>query len=368
MRHADKTAVTVNVTNQCNLRCEYCMAASGKEQVAPIEISPAFAKCGIEDALNGRPTGIAATMLRFFSPGEPSQRMGLVRECAEFARTLAPSIKMEIQTNGLFPSLDETNWIADAFNAVWFSLDGPADVNDRHRHDENHRGRTAEIEQNLSVVAERTFVGVRATVVEETLDAQEDLVKYYHGLGVRYLGLNPVIRAIERGTNGNVEVTTCDIMRFARGFLKAYECGKQLGMHIVSTLTFNFDEETNCACRSCLPMPQLNPDGSVSSCDMALYADTKQELRCFIYGTWNQEEGRIIYDEDKITHLRNRRLPNLAKCRGCQVEKYCAGGCAGRTAYQTGSIYDIIPEYCAATRFLAKYIPLGENTLEYTHP
>ena len=32
MKHCDKKAVTVNVTNKCNLRCTYCMASSPSEQ------------------------------------------------------------------------------------------------------------------------------------------------------------------------------------------------------------------------------------------------------------------------------------------------------------------------------------------------
>ena len=66
MRHCDKKAVTVNVTNRCNLRCIYCMASSAEEQFAPIDIPIECAKSGIRDALEGYPTGIKAEILRFF--------------------------------------------------------------------------------------------------------------------------------------------------------------------------------------------------------------------------------------------------------------------------------------------------------------
>ena len=59
----------------------------------------------------------------------------------------------------------------------------------------------------MALVAEKTFVGVRSTVVEETIDHQVDLVNYYHGLGIKYLGLNPVIRPIRRKEDGTIEVT-----------------------------------------------------------------------------------------------------------------------------------------------------------------
>lgn len=344
------------------------MASSAEEQVNPITIPIKFAKKGIEDALRGYPTGIVPTMLRFFSPGEPTQAMDIVRECVEYARHLSPGIQTELQTNGLFNSPEDGEWIANNFDTVWFSLDGWPEVNDINRPDIHGIGRTREIESNLGMVVEKAAVGVRATVVEETLEQQDALVEYYFELGVRNLALNPEIRQIKRKDNGNTEVTKFSIMDFARGFARAHERAEALGIVLLSSLTFNFDEPTTIACRSCLPVPQLNPDGSVASCDMSLYADTKQELQPFIYGAWDDGRGIISYSAEKIEYLRSRRLENLPKCRNCDIGEYCAGGCAGRVAYQTGDLYGVIPEYCAATKYLAKTIPLGRRRAHYTHP
>ena len=368
MKHCDKKAVTINCTNKCNLCCEYCMASSSLEQANPITIVSAFAKKGIEDALTGHPTGIKATILRFFSPGEPTQKMAIIRECVELARAIDPQIKLELQTNGLFESYDDAKWIADTFNIVWFSLDGPPSVNDVHRPDANKIGRTKEIEANMGIVAARTNVGVRSTIVEETVYRQHELVEYYVNMGIRNMAFNPVIRPILRNDTGNVTVTKGAIMDFARGFIPAYKVAMKMNVTLFNSLTFNFDEPTEVSCRSCLPMPQLNPDGSVSSCDMALYSDTKKELSCFVYGRWDSESGTISYDMEKIRFLQNRRLDLLPKCKDCDIGKYCAGGCAGRVAYQTGNIYDVIPEYCAATKYLASYIKVGEQSLIHSHP
>lgn len=368
MRHSDKRVVTVNPTNKCNLRCDYCMASSDAEQGKPISIDLDFAKTGIADALSGYPTRIIAQGLRFFSPGEPTQEMNVVRECVNFARSIDPYLAVELQTNGLFDSPSDTEFIRDNINKVWFSLDGPPYINDVNRPDEDGKGRTREIERNMLIVGERAKIGVRPTVVEKTLDHQDMLVEYYHDLGVKEVALNPVIRPIIRGEEGNISVTHDSIMHFARGFLKAYKKARELGMRINSSLTFNFDEPTHVACRSCLPMPQLNPDGSVSSCDMALYHDTKRELEPFIYGYWDEETGKINYDSDKIRDLRARRLGSLPKCDCCEIKEYCAGGCAGRVAYQTGSIYDVIPDYCVAIKWLGKKMELGQLVGNLTHP
>ena len=368
MKHCDKKAVTVNVTNQCNLRCGYCMASSADEQANPYTIPLDFAKCGIHDSIHGYPTGVEASIIRFFSPGEPTQRMDIIKECVEYARSLNSDIQIELQTNGLFPSPEDTKWIANNIDVVWFSLDGPPEINDIQRPDAYGVGRTLEIEKNLSIVSQNTTVGVRATVVEETIQHQDRLVQYYYEKGVTNLGLNPVIRQIKRKDQGKNEVTKIGIMEFAKGFLKADETAKELGVILSSSLTFNFDEKTDIACRCLIPMPQLNPDTSVSSCDMALYEDTKKELQCFLYGRWNQKSGKIEYDRTKISHLRNRTGHTIKACSKCEVRDYCAGGCAGRIAYQTGDIYAVIPEYCAAIKYLARKMRLGRKMFEVTHP
>jgi radical SAM protein with 4Fe4S-binding SPASM domain len=344
------------------------MASSHEEQNNPVTIESDFALTGIKDAIEGTPTGIKAKAVRFFSPGEPTQRMKIIRDCVEYARTLNSALEFELQTNGLFQSFEDTKWIASNFNIVWFSLDGPASINDHHRPDPSGRGRTKEIEENMRFVSRNTSVGVRSTIVEETIDKQEMLVDYYYNLGIRNLGFNPIIRAIRRNDCTSAEVTKGNIMHFAEGFVKAYHRAEKLGMNLLSSLTFNFDEPTDIACRSCCPMPQLNPDGSVSSCDMALYGDTMNNLQCFVYGHWISERKNIIYDRTKIDFLRSRKLGNLPKCDDCDIRMYCAGGCAGRVAYQTGNIFDTIPEYCAATIYLAKNMELGRGLIKYTHP
>lgn len=372
MKHCDKKAVTINPTNKCNLRCIYCMASSGEEQNNPIKISIDFAKRGIEDALKGYPTNISADILRFFAPGEPTQAMDVIMECVNFARAIKPDILTELQTNGLFETSEDTEWIRDNFSFVWFSLDGPCNINKKNRPDINGQDRTTEIEQNMKIVAEKATVGVRPTIVEETMDYQAEIVAYFGNMGVKNIATNPVIYPIQRQDTGKKIVTNGNIMRFARGFIRAFKQAERLGVSLTSSLTFNFDEPTNIACRSCIPMPQLNPDGTLSSCDMALYGDTKKELQCFLYGRWDHKEKKIIYDEKKIEYLRSRRLENLPLCSDCKYGKYCAGGCAGRAAFQTGDIFTTIPAYCAATKFLAKelYYSLGINSIsnEATHP
>jgi uncharacterized protein len=369
MKHSDKRAVTVNTTNKCNLRCIYCMASSSDEQSNPITIDIEMVYKGISDALKGYPTGIAAEMLRFFAPGEPTQEMEVIKEATRYARSINKDIRIELQTNGLFQSKEDMDWIADNINDIWFSLDGWAEVNDRNRPDEFGNGRTADIENNMKYLAQKgAFVGVRCTIGPETLNKQSELLHYYADMGLKYICFNPITTPVKRNDGGSKPVYQNDIMHFAKGFVQAYAEAVKLGCILSSSLTYNFDEKTKINCRSCLPMPQLNPDGTVSACDKATYKDTKEEIRCFIYGQWDSSKKEYVYDNEKIKYLQNRTLENLEDCKECNIGEYCAGSCLGRVAYQTGDIYKVIKDQCYAIKYLARHLPLGQMIVEHTHP
>jgi radical SAM protein with 4Fe4S-binding SPASM domain len=327
-----------------------------------------FAKKGIEDAFKGHPTGVKAKILRFYSGGEPTQAIRIIKECVEYARLLDPNIKTELQTNGLFLSKEIALWIRDNISVVWFSLDGPPEINNKNRPDKKGEGRTAEIENNLKLVMEKSAVGIRSTIIEEMVNKQYLMVEYYSKLGIKNLAFNPVFNPVERNSQGKKDITSFSIMDFARGFLVAYKKANELGINLLSSLTCNFDEPTLKACWSCIPMPQLNVDGSVSSCDMVLYKDTKKELKPFLYGEWNKNGEKIIYNMEKINYLKRRNLKDLSKCKNCEIACYCAGGCLGGVAYEKGDMYDIIETDCKAIKYLAKNIPLGQRKIILTHP
>ena len=294
--------------------------------------------------------------------------MGVIRECIAYAKHINPAVQTELQTNGLFQNDEDAIWIGENFDIVWISLDAPSSINDMYRPDANGNGRTDEIEKYLQIVSDYTKVGVRATIVDETINNQTELVTHFHNMNVKYLAFNPVINPIKRNDKEKSDVNKSSQLLFAKGFCDAYKVANNLGIEFTNSMTFNFDEPAEYSCRSCLPMPQLNPDGSVSSCDMAMFSDTKESLKVFLYGLWNPNDKLIIYDQAKIQNLQRNKRTNIVACMSCPISEYCAGGCIGRTVYQTGKLGTIVPEVCEATRYMAKHIGVGKKILCNTHP
>ena len=76
--------------------------------------------------------GVSRAEIQFFG-GEPFYAKDVVKYSVEYATTRAAELGLlvhfEVTTNGVYGS-DLSRWIAENFNAVVLSLDGPKDIQD----------------------------------------------------------------------------------------------------------------------------------------------------------------------------------------------------------------------------------------------
>lgn len=290
-----------------------------------------------------------------------------MRSIHDFANGLAPGeVEVEVQTNGTF-SDDVADWLAEYAHVVWFSFDGPPPLNDAERVDVAGRGCSGRVLRNIERLREAVIVGVRPTVTPRTLPLLPSLVEYFHSLGARAVAPNPQIFPVRRDAGMAVDFAGgIDLMEFAIQFERAWIVGDRLGVEVASELTFGFDEPSDYCCRACIPAPHLTLDGFVSCCDIGLWGDTPyQEL---IYGVYHPSDGSIEYYPDRIKTLRSRSARNLSHCADCIARFNCAGGCLGRTAHDTGTIWGQRTSFCQAVRYLASRLPRNTHSGRIFHP
>lgn len=356
LTHGKKKQLTVFVTARCNLRCRYCYPEGDKEKPQTIDID--FVKCGIRDFFFQQDS----RMIRLFGVGEPTTEFELLQTTRDYAYELAgDDLSVELQTNGVF-SHEVAEWIAGNVDVVWISIDGPPEINDKLRPAPEGKGLTYQILENIDYLKDKLFVGVRPTIGPENLSMLPQLVEYFGALGVKAVCPNE-----ENIPDGTYEsITSIDMMEFARQLEKAWYTAENHGLILSSNLTFNFDEETIYACRACLPVPHLTIDGYVSCCDDGQWGDSlPQDL---IFGKYDPENKKITYFSDRIETLRRRHADNLVHCQDCIAKYNCAGGCLGRTAYQSGSMWGQRLDFCKAVRYLAARLPRNTKNGTVFHP
>jgi uncharacterized protein len=359
MPHCEKNPLSLFITSNCNMSCKYCYTQKIRCNKQTIPYS--FGKKGIDVYLTPQ-----NPHLRFFGAGEPTLEIELLKKLYNYAfEKIGTSLVTEIQTNGYFGH-NTAKWLANHLDIIWLSWDGPADVQNSYRITTGGEPTSHIVEKNAKYLIENSkgVVGVRMTVGAQNVTKQEEAIRYFASKGIKHVWSDPIFR----GLNEIEDQSDIDIMQYAKEFIKATHIASELGVNYGSLLTCNFDAKTEYNCRACLSAPHLTTDGYISACDMALFGQLGGPMDCFIYGRWDKDNNDLIYDHDKINHLKTRSASNMKKCQNCEVISYCAGYCLGEIANETGDFFNIKEKVCEAIRFLAKELNVGQLSYKYHHP
>ncbi len=378
MAHYKKQQITIFPTSSCNMRCLYCVAAKSMSSAKNKVIDLDFAKKGIQDYFSDD----IHHQIRFYSNGEPTCEMGIIKECLSYGQKLIDERKRnkiptkelisEIQTNCIFDE-DTVEWIAQNINYVWVSIDGWPEIQNKYRKIKDGKNSSDIVIKNIKkmlaikneITNRDSFVGVRVTIVEETVDKQIELIRYFHGLGITEICSEPCFKPVDH-KNRNKEITLVNLKKYIYNFVEAWRVAQDIGVTYMNSFMVNFDESVTYACRTCLPTPHLTVDGYVSACDLGFHGDTL--LKDLIYGEYNPEKKEIEYWSNNKKKLQSRNCQNIPACHGCEIAKYCGGGCLGRSYHETGDFYGVIDDYCWATKFLAHNLDRNKITFKHLHP
>ena len=361
-----KQQITFFLTSQCNLRCRYCYMPKMHVENTDRVIDLDFAIAGLRDFFSSGPS----RTIRFFGSGEPTIAFRRMVEIWEIARQMAgDDLRTELETNGYF-SDEIADWVEDHIDYLWVSVDGPPEIQDRQRPVINGMRSSPTIVNNIKrfAASKRLQFGVRATIEADNIDKQSYLIDYFHELGVKYVAASPTYYY-----KVNTKIETPSLLEFAKNFVPAFYHALELGMFYQTLLIVNFDEEVDIYCQASIPTPRLTTDGYVSSCDWASFgvkylpSRVQQEL---IYGYFDKNTKEIVYDKNTIDRIRKRNNEYLGStsCFGCKALKHCGGGCVGKMAAATDSIYTATPDWCESVRYLYDNLPINRGLYPFIHP
>ncbi|MBN2534945.1 MAG: Cys-rich peptide radical SAM maturase CcpM [Spirochaetales bacterium] len=149
--------VTLQVTQQCNLRCDYCAYSGGyfnrehNNRRMPVDI----ARRGIDFLLeHSRDKEIVSVG---FYGGEPLLEFDLIKECIHYTekRGEGKNIVFNITTNGTLLDREKIAYMAEHDVYIMVSLDGPQFMHDRHRkYAHGNRGSFEKVMSNLRLIQE----------------------------------------------------------------------------------------------------------------------------------------------------------------------------------------------------------------------
>jgi radical SAM protein with 4Fe4S-binding SPASM domain len=371
MPYCDKKAISFLLTTQCNLRCTYCYGARNTDKNVLVG---RFAKRVLHDYVGGV-GGIK--QIRFFADGEPTTEMDLLKRIYEEAKGLEPNMVAEIQTNGVF-SEETADWLGKNLDYVYVSIDLLPDDHDKYRVTAGGKPSSPLILKTLQYFKDmsdrKAKIALRATITKYNIERQKEGIDFYHdNYGIDIFWVDPIFQPVSDVAEKTYE--PIDMMQFAETFVDAHNHAWSRDIFYESYLTTNFDGKTDKACRSCLPMPHLTMDGYLSACELATYGKDAGNMAPMIYARYDDENDKIVYDEEKLKTLRSRTLQNMpTNCRTCVAGEHCAGYCLGETLNENGSLFRVKTRVCKALRYIYGEIgylyqdKFGTNGFPHTHP
>lgn len=383
MPHCNKKMLSFFMTTKCNLCCRYCYNAEERNKIQEHTISFNIAKAAIDWYFANH----ESRHIRFYGPGEPTQEFEKLKHITEYAKSHPDGgnrVTVEIQTNGVF-SETVREWALENINIMWVSFDGMKDIQDYNRPlNPKYRsvfgGKTsAEIlEDNVTWLIKNKgshdlMVGARATITNNNVDKQLQMVDYFYDLGIEYIWTDPLFHTVDKipvcDDLNKVNSYHFDMDVYIDCYLKSYHYARAKGLFWGSFLAVNFDGESSYHCRCCTPLdaPHITPDGYISACDMVVLGEATYHMSPFIVGKWNAHTNLFDFDSEKIQALNNRRSTEMEHCRDCPAKLHCGGYCLGETVNETGNLYGQNKTKCAAIVKLFKALGVCD-TYEYLHP
>lgn len=324
-------SLVMNLTNQCNLSCQYCYEF-GEDKVATPEGKPKFmdletAKASV-DFLLAQSAGRKAVHITFFG-GETLMNFPLLKQVVTYASEQAAAqgraIDFSLTTNAtlLTPAIIE--FLSENRIGVTVSMDGPADLHDKLRVFANGQGSYGIIEPRVRALIEghRTRpITARVTLTSGVTDVVRIFRHLKQDLGFHEVGFAPVTTAPnrlyaigERGMDGVLE----QFHVLAGEYLQYALRGEMHGFSNVSDTIAELYQGVNKShpCGAGLGLMGVGPSGDIAPCHRFVDSD--------VHSLGNIKTG--VDREKQADFLTRGNINCKYDCHTCWARPLCAGGC-----------------------------------------
>ena len=377
MPHCNKKMISFFLTTKSNICCRYCYNVEERSRIEERTLPFHIAKAGIDWYFLSQ----SSRHIRFYGPGEPTREFELMKEITKYAKDQDARVTVELQTNGVFTQ-EVRNWLLENANIIWMSFDGARDIQDyyrpinlRYAEEFGSKASSEILEDNVKWLIGNSkqrnlMVGARATITNENVNRQVEMVNYFASLGIRYIWNDPLFNSVGEKPIREIDgKKTIDLDNYIEQYALAKEYAEKMGVFYGSFLAVNFVGESEYHCRACTPLcaPHITPDGYISACDMVVVGEKPYHMEPFIVGKYSAETASFVIDMHKIRLLEKRKSSNITHCSDCPVKLHCGGYCLGETVNETGKLDGQDALKCEAIKKL--YERIGScNTYTYLHP
>lgn len=344
----------------CNIDCDYCYLPhrqdSSRMSLATIRMA---ARRLVEDGLVGRQLTVV------WHAGEPLALPAAYYEeaFAEIAREIGPGCEIghSFQTNGTLIDDAWCDLLRRQRARIGVSVDGPADLHDRHRRTRRGEGTHARVVAGIARLREHGIpFHVIAVITRDSLGRAEDLHDFFVAQGVIEVGMN---FDEAEGIHAESSLAGCEDAHAAflaeslalsiqsRGRYRVRELAYALRLIAEALPVRRFGATAWPENSQTVPYSLITVgwNGDFSTFSPELLGQPSPEFKDFVLGNVNESGYLAAARGDVFARLWQGIQ---AGCRRCEAEcayfKYCGGGAPANKLYEHGRLDAAETLYCRA--------------------
>lgn len=352
--HFPLQTLVMNLTNQCNLSCQYCYEF-GEDKIATPEGKKKFmdwetAKTAV-DFLFAQSEGRRTVHITFFG-GEALMNFPVLRSVVDYSRTRAEergvSVDFSLTTNGTLLTPAIIDYLAENRVGVTVSLDGPREMNDQFRIFANGRGSYDIIAPKVRDLLARHHtrpIAARVTMTSRAMDVFKIYRHLKHDLGFHEVGFAPVTTSPDRLYSVNepgMEEVFAQFGELAKEYLQFALRGELHGFSNVSDTLAELHQGVNKShpCGAGLGLLGVAPSGDIAPCHR--FVDSDQHALGSVFTGIDKKKQSAFLDRGNI-----QAKPD---CHTCWARPLCAGGCHHEAFVRYGDTGHPNLHYCTWIR------------------
>jgi uncharacterized protein len=327
------TTMVLNVTNQCNLSCEYCYEY-GEDKIVDTEngrqpkfMSEETARQSVDFML--KESGRNRTAHITFFGGETLMNFPVLKKTIAYARSRAAELEKEVDfsltTNATLLKPDIIEFLAENQVGVTISIDGPKEVQDKFRVFHNGSGSYDIVAPKIKELLARHRsrpIGARVTLTSGSMDVTRIYRHLTEEIGFWEVGFAPVTTSPTRRhaiSGAGYDEMLGQFRDLAYEFLEASVANRHHGFSNVKETLQELHTGVSKAypCGAGLGLLGVATDGDVALCHRFAGSDAHK------LGTVRDGIDR----EAQQAFLEQHHIANKTDCRVCWARPLCSGGC-----------------------------------------
>ena len=322
--------LTVYVDNRCNLACEYCYSSP----LPPTRTTPRIALTAVRAAAELVARNCVASSLPFtlvlHGGGEPTLDRRLADEIIDAAIDAASRHRLSlfryVATNGVMPR-SAAAWLADRFDTIGLSCDGPAWIHDRQRPLLGGAGSLRAVERTARVVRQAGRpLHVRVTITPQSLGHQPEIARYIcRQLEPQEIHVEPEYRVGRASATGRPSFDAASADEFVAGYVEARAVARGYGVDWQASGA-RLGDVHGPYCHVFRDVLHIVPGDVATACFTTVNAD-RARGRGLELGAPDALTGGFVMDEPRLRRLRQLLRRQPSPCDGCFNRYHCARDC-----------------------------------------